>query len=96
MGARVSDLMGARKVGVIPDSIKIPKASDSPNKNVLKSLPIWKEYELLKRVRDEHQPHVVAAIDHSLIHVPQEAPNTVIDDNPFIDETNRLINITIE
>ena len=35
MGAPVTDLMGARKVGVIPQSLKIPKASDSPSKNDL-------------------------------------------------------------
>ena len=46
MGAPVTDLMGARKVGAIPQSLKIPKASDSSSENPLKSLPIWKEYQL--------------------------------------------------
>ena len=93
---RGTDLKGARKVGAIPVSFEIPKAPHLPNEVVFKSLPIWKEYELLKRARDEGQPHVVAAIDQSLIHVPHEAPNRVIEDYPVIAETARLITITME
>ena len=38
----------------------------------------------------------MAAIDQSLIHVPLEAPNTDIEDYPVVDETKRLISITME
>ena len=38
----------------------------------------------------------MAAIDQRLIHVPLEAPNTDIEDYPVINDTARLITITME
>ena len=90
---RDHELWGARKVGAIPLSFEIPDAHD---RSILNSLPIWKDYELLKRACDDPQPNVVAAIDQGLIHFPHEARNTVVEDCPVIDETATLISITME
>ena len=89
-------LFADRKVRVIPGSFKIPTAPHPHNQFVFDSLPIWKEYELLKRARNEGQAHVVAAIDQSQIHVPDEAPKTDVDDYPAVDEGTRRILITME
>ena len=86
----------ARKVGVIQRSFTIPPAPRKEDKYLFSSLPIWKEYELLKRARNEGQAHVVASIDQHQIYVPHEAPNTDIEEYPVVDEGMRRITITME
>ena len=69
-------ICGAPKVGINPPSINPPSINPPSNippphhKKDRHSLPIWKEYELLKRARDERQAHVVAALDQSQIYAP--------------------------
>ena len=97
-----TDLWGARKFGVLPESAKISKSSNIPsnppphNRFVYGSHPIWQEYDLLKRARDEHQHHVVTAIDQRLIHVPREAPNTEPDDSSVVEPLKHRISFTRE
>ena len=89
-------LWRARTVGIIPAPPHgiIPPHKDP--KSLYMTLPIWREYELLKRVRDEGQVHVVAAIEQHKIYVPRESLLTEIDDYPVVDERARTISITME
>ena len=80
------ELWGARKVGVIPSSFTIPPAPHPHNKYIFDSVPIWKEYELYKRARNERKTHVLAESDQHQLHVNHEGPNIDIDYYPVVDE----------
>ena len=62
---------GARKVGIMPHSFILAPAAGNEDKFIFSSLTILKEYELLKRVRNEDHANVAAAIDKPIYSSPE-------------------------